>query len=116
MAKSDLRKRWRELKKNYPQFEKDKSFKADLGPNLDSVAKAGEKAILEMKNLHDTFIEMIKSLNACDTILKAYVTAAKAMDNADMLNDIKRFKDDIEEMLVDWEGAQKEFTKTLDSL
>lgn len=37
MAKSEVRKPWKEFKKRYPVFEKSKNFKSDFGPQLDKL-------------------------------------------------------------------------------
>jgi hypothetical protein len=69
---SGLRDDWKKFKSKYPEFEKSKSFKSDLGPNLDDFAKAAESARKNLKNAQDDVNDMIKASKNIENISKSY--------------------------------------------
>jgi phage-related minor tail protein len=76
---SSLRDDWKKFKAKYPDFEKSKSFKADLGPNLDAFAKAAESAKKNLKNALDDLYDMIKAMENVENISKSYGAVVESM-------------------------------------
>lgn len=66
MAES-VRASWQKFKKKYPDFEKSKNFKSDLGPNLDKWESAAAKA----RKARDDY------LSAIDALVKAAKTVSQ---------------------------------------
>jgi len=92
MSVGQLRKEWRQFKNNHPEFEKEKTFKADLGPHLDKMEKVisgwvatQEAATKDLMNAQGLWVT-VKS------IMKAYYGVAAVKS----LKDFKEFKEEIE--------------------
>ena len=73
---SDLRKEWQEFKKRHPEFEKNKSFKSDVGPQLDKFDAARD----ECAKVRQEVVKLGKSLAAA---LKGYEAVVKDVAKSD---------------------------------
>lgn len=89
---SDLRKDWQTFKKDHPDFEKNKAFKSDVGPQLDKFQKARDEFSdlrEEMKKKAAHVVTVGKSVAAA---LKGYEAVVKDLQDSDKTV-MKDFKD-----------------------
>jgi hypothetical protein len=82
---------WQQFKKKYPDFEKSKNFKSDLGPNLDKWEAAAAKA----RKARDDYTA------ALDALLKAVKTVSQIAGGYGRV---------IDELKGSHRGIDKEFT------
>ena len=69
---SELRKEWQAFKKKYPDFEKSKAFKSDVGPQLDKFDEARDKSA-------DVRREVVKLGKSVAAALKGYEAVVKEL-------------------------------------
>lgn len=79
---SALRNEWREFKKNHPEFEKSKSFKSDIGPQLDKLDGTLSDGKKKLGELTGCVTEFIKIAESVDAGLHGYKAAAKQIQDA----------------------------------
>lgn len=84
---SDLRKRWQDFKKAHPDFEKSKSFKSDVGPQLDKFDQARDQyAALKaaaLEKLQQKAQEVVKLGTSAGAALKGYEAVVKELEGTD---------------------------------
>jgi hypothetical protein len=73
---SDLRKEWQAFKKKHPEFEKNKAFKSDVGPQLDKF-DAGRDKCAEVRE------EVVKVGKSVAAALKGYEAVVKELAKSD---------------------------------
>jgi hypothetical protein len=74
-----LRQEWQEFKKRYPDFEKSKNFKSDVGPQLDKRDKAFD-AVIKTRNELEEVAKELKQINKnLDAALGGYGVIVKEL-------------------------------------
>jgi hypothetical protein len=110
MAIEDFRKEWQKFKKAYPDFEKNKSFKSDVGPQFDTLGKIHVEAEKAISNLSAKFEEGVKVLKSVKGALKGYEVVASQLKGSHktIMKDFAWFSDAVEEMSDAYEKACKD--------
>jgi hypothetical protein len=79
----DLRRLWRDFKRDHPAFEKSKNFKSDVGPQLDKFEQAQAQCFQMADKLQLKCREMAKLGNSVAAALKGYEAVIKELDATD---------------------------------
>jgi len=74
---------WQNFKKSHPDFEKSKSFKSDLGPQLDKIVKIQSEVQKMNKGLAGKLNECLAAARSIDATLTGYGVIVKQMKNTD---------------------------------
>ena len=88
---SVYRDAWQKFKKKFPDFEKNKAFKAALGPNIDKYDASYVESFDLFYKLLKKVDETIVHGNQMMAILKSYEDVAKYVDNNDMKRELLIF-------------------------
>jgi hypothetical protein len=89
-----MRAGWRAFKKAHPEFEKEKAFKADLGPNLDKFEKVYASWGKQQESSSKDFGNVFNAWKTISAIMKGY-EAATTYKN---LADFKALQKDVENL------------------
>jgi hypothetical protein len=87
------RKAWQQFKKLHPTFEKSKSFKADLGPNIDNYLKTFAALVSNVQQTAALQERARTQLNQMRTILNAYEVIVKQANDPAMKRDFEKVKE-----------------------
>lgn len=79
MSVSTARKAWQQWKKNHPEFAKNRNFKADLGPQLDALEKAGAAWRQSASQADKALKEYGKAFKNVKTVVEAYGAIVKSI-------------------------------------
>jgi len=108
MANWITRQQWQEFKKRFPQFEKSKLFKSDLGPQLEKWQKI-EIELETMGTQFQTRLEAVRPvIRSIQATLKGYeaIVAQVAKDNptlkSSIEHDFKTFFTDRAQIAEEW--------------
>jgi len=80
---SALREKWQAFKKKHPNFEKNKNFKSDVGPQLDKFDKARDEFEALVHSLDAKAVEVAKLGNSVAAALKGYEAVVKELHATD---------------------------------
>ena len=76
------RKEWQDFKNKVPNFEKSKSFKSDVGPQLDDVENLIAKAFGEASKMGKILDELEKGAKSLSAAMKGYKAVAEDLKKA----------------------------------
>lgn len=102
----NIRKTWREVKKKHPDFEKNKAFKADLGPNLDKLEKSTLSALAKVNGIGAYIKEILQHLSQCQAIMKSYKHVAETMEDELLEQDLDEIEGELDDHEKFWEDVQ----------
>ncbi len=117
MAKSEVRKQWKDFKKKYPSFEKAKNFKADFGPQLDKLQQKCDAIQEGLKELIKQADELRKLQTSAGAASNGYETIVESLekeaDTKGILRDFRAFCAQFDDEVEKTEAVQDHLKKAL---
>ena len=77
---SDLRKQWQDMKKRYPDFEKARNYKANFGPQLDTLVKGMAELTADLKKVKTEADDIVTQLTSLIAVSQAHESIAATLE------------------------------------